>query len=141
MTTVIITGASMGIGRALALAWADEKATVILSARGREALVEVAGEVSKRGGRAVVVPGDITSEEHRLEVIQRAVDNGGGDVLINNAGRGFFPAPPLRIDVVKLRELFELNVVAPLRMVQLAAKHLESAKGTVVMMSSVAGIV
>src|SRR6185436_4640932 len=47
----------------------------------------------------------------------------------------------LKIDVAKMRELFELNVVAPLRLVQLAAPHLEAARGTVVMMSSVAGIV
>ena len=140
MSTVIITGASMGIGRALALAWADEKATLILSSRGREALDAVAEEVAARGARAVVVPGDVTDEAHRVELIGHAVDNGGVDVLVNNAGRGFY-SPALEIDVVKMRELFELNVVAPLRLVQLAAPHLERAKGTVVMMSSVAGVV
>lgn len=140
MSTVIITGASMGIGRALALAWADEKATVILSARGRDALDEVAAEVAARGARAVVVPGDVTDEGHRAELVRQAVEHGGIDVLVNNAGRGFY-SPALQIDVAKLRELFELNVVAPLRLVQLAAPHLERARGTVVMMSSVAGIV
>lgn len=140
MSTVIITGASMGIGRALALAWADEKATLILSARGREALDEVAAEVAARGARAVVVPGDVTQEEHRVELVGHAVDHGGIDVLVNNAGRGFY-APATQIDIEKLRELFELNVVAPLRLVQLAAPHLERARGTVVMMSSVAGVV
>ena len=140
MTTVIITGASMGIGRALALAWADEKATVVLSARGREALDGVASEVATRGARAVVVPGDVTDEAHRVELIRQAVEHGGVDVLVNNAGRGFY-SPALRIDIAKLRELFELNVVAPLRLVQLAAPHLEAARGTVVMMSSVAGVV
>jgi len=140
MSTVIVTGASMGIGRALALAFADEKATLILSARGREALDEVAREVATRGARAVVVPGDVTDEAHRLDLIRHAVENGGVDVLVNNAGRGFY-APALAIDLEKLRELFELNVLAPLRLVQLAAPHLEAARGTVVMMSSVAGVV
>ena len=140
MSTVIITGASMGIGRALALAWAEEKATVILSARGRAALDEVAAEVAARGGRAVVVPGDVTDEGHRVELVRVAQDEGGIDVLVNNAGRGFY-SPALKIDVAKMRELFELNVVAPLRLVQLAAPHLERSRGTVVMMSSVAGIV
>ena len=140
MTTVIITGASMGIGRALALAWADEKATLILSARGREALDEVAEEVAARGARAVVVAGDVTDEAHRVELVNRAALHGGVDILINNAGRGFY-SPALKIDVAKLRELFELNVIAPLRLVQLAAPQLEAAKGTVVMMSSVAGVV
>jgi short-subunit dehydrogenase len=140
MSTVIITGASMGIGRALALAWADEKATLILSARGREALEQVAAEVVARGARAVVVAGDVTDEEHRASLVRHAVEAGGVDVLVNNAGRGFY-APALQIDVAKLRELFELNVVAPLRLTQLAAPHLERARGTVVMMSSVAGVV
>jgi short-subunit dehydrogenase len=140
MSTVIITGASMGIGRALALAWADEKATIILSARGREALDEVAREVSVRGGRPVVVPGDATDESHRLELVKTASENGGVDVLVNNAGRGFY-SPALKIDVAKMRDLFELNVVAPLRLVQIAAPHLERSRGTVVMMSSVAGVV
>ena len=140
MSTVVITGASMGIGRALALAWADTKATLILSARGRAALDEVAVEVSARGGRAIVVAGDVTDEAHRHDLIQHAADNGGVDVLVNNAGRGFY-SPALKIDVVQMRELFELNVVAPLRLVQLAAPHLERSRGTVVMMSSVAGVV
>jgi short-subunit dehydrogenase len=138
--TVIVTGASTGIGRALALAWADEKATVIVSARGRDALAGVAKEVVARGGRAVVVAGDVTDEAHRIELVARAAECGGVDVLVNNAGRGFY-APALQIDIAKMRELFELNVVAPLRLVQLAAPHLERARGTVVMMSSVAGIV
>jgi short-subunit dehydrogenase len=140
MPTVIVTGASMGIGRALALAFADEKATLILSARGKDALDEVAREVSARGARAVVVPGDVTAEAHRVELVAHAVDHGGVDVLVNNAGRGFY-APALAIDLEKLRELFELNVLAPLRLVQLAAPHLEASRGTIVMMSSVAGIV
>jgi short-subunit dehydrogenase len=140
MPTVIITGASMGIGRALARAWGDAHATLVLSARGREALEEVAADVQARGGRAVAVPGDVTDEAHREALVARAASLGGVDVLVNNAGRGFY-APALGIDVVKLRELFELNVVAPLRLVQLAAPHLARARGTVVMMSSVAGIV
>lgn len=140
MTTVIITGASMGIGRALALAWAGDKGTLILSARGREALEGVAREVEARGARAVTVVGDVTDENHRALLVKRAAEHGGIDVLINNAGRGFY-SPALKIDVAQLRELFELNVFAPLRLVQLAAPQLEAARGTVVMMSSVAGVV
>ncbi len=140
MTTVIITGASTGIGRALALAWANEKATVVLSARGRAALDEVARDVTARGGQPVVVAGDVTDEAHRVALVERAAERGGVDVLVNNAGRGFY-APVLEIDIVKLRELFELNVIAPLRLVQLTAPHLKASRGTVVMLSSVAGIV
>jgi len=131
----------MGIGRALALQWAARGATVVLSARGREALEDVGREVEAAGGRALVEVGDVTDEAHRVRLVARAEREGGGvDVLVNNAGRGFY-APALKIDVDELRNLFELNVVAPLRLVQLAAPHLERARGTVVMMSSIAGIV
>ncbi|MBX3190153.1 MAG: SDR family NAD(P)-dependent oxidoreductase [Labilithrix sp.] len=143
MTTVVITGASTGIGRALALAWADEpsKPTLVLSARGESALAGVAREVEARGARAIVVSGDVTDEAHRRALVDRAASEGGSiDVLVNNAGRGFY-APALKVDLDELRRLFELNVIAPLRLVQLAAPHLERSRGTVVMMSSVAGIV
>lgn len=141
MPTVVITGASMGIGRALALAWAARGATLVLSARGRDALEAVAGEVEAAGGRAIAEAGDATDEAHRRRIIERAATEGGSvDVLVNNAGRGFY-APSLDIDVEQMRRLFELNVFAPLRLVQLAAPYLERSRGTVVMMSSVAGVV
>jgi short-subunit dehydrogenase len=146
MPTVVITGASLGIGRALALAWAEQGATLVLSARGREALESVAtearkaGEARARGARVTVVCGDVTDEEHRTALIQAAEGNGGVDVLVNNAGRGFY-APALAVDIDKLRALFELNVIAPLRLVQLAAPSLKKRRGTVVMMSSVAGVI
>ena len=140
MPTVVITGASMGIGRSLALQWAARGAKLILSARTRGALERVAGEVESAGGRATIVAGDVTDEAHRAELVDRAAMEGGIDVLVNNAGRGFY-APALSIDVDEMRKLFELNVFAPLRLVQLAAPHLERAHGTIVMMSSIAGVV
>ncbi|AKU96048.1 short-chain dehydrogenase/reductase SDR [Labilithrix luteola] len=141
MKTVVLTGASMGIGRALAVAWAARGAKLVLSARSENALHEVAKDVVNAGGKAIVVPGDVTDEKYRLELIRRANEEAGGiDVLVNNAGRGFY-APALQIDVDRMREMFELNVFAPLRLVQLAAPALAESRGTVVMMSSVAGIV
>lgn len=141
MTTVVVTGASMGIGRALALRWAERGATLVLSARGREALEVVAHEVERAGGRAIVEAGDVTEEADRVRLIDRAVrESGGIDVLVNNAGRGFY-STALAIELAELRRVFELNVIAPLRLVQLAAPHLEASRGTIVMMSSVAGVV
>lgn len=139
--TVIVTGASMGIGRAIALAWAERGADVVLSARGREALEAVAAEVGRRGGRAYPLPGDVTDDAHRRALVDLALLRTGRlDVLVNNAGRGFY-ARALAIDLAELRGLFELNVLAPLALVQVAAPHLARASGTVVMMSSVAGVV
>jgi short-subunit dehydrogenase len=141
MATVIVTGASMGIGRALALAWAERKDTVVLSARHRDALDGVASEIRAMGARAFVVAGDITLEDDRRELVERTIAlTGSIDVLVNNAGRGFL-APTMKIDVGQMRDLFELNVFAPLRLAQLAAPHLERSRGTVVMMSSIAGVV
>lgn len=141
MATVIITGASMGIGRALAIAWAKRGANVVLSARGRSALDEVAHEVEANGGRAIAEAGDVTDASHRARLVERAANETGAiDVLVNNAGRGFL-APALKIDLDEMRALFELNVFAPLGLVQLAAPHLARSRGTVVMMSSIAGVV
>jgi short-subunit dehydrogenase len=141
MPTVIITGASMGIGRVLALAWAKRGATLVLSARGTKKLDAVGHEVEAAGGRAILEPGDATDEAHRARLVERAANEGGGiDVLVNNAGRGFY-SPSLRIDLDEMRKLFELNVFAPLHLVQLSAKHLERSRGTIVMMSSIAGVV
>jgi short-subunit dehydrogenase len=141
MMNVVITGASTGIGKALALAWAREGGRVVLSARGESALREVAREVERRGGDPVVVPGDVTSRDHREELVARAVAGGRSlDVLVNNAGRGYYASFD-RVDLDELRALFELNVVAPLALSQLAAPHLASAKGAIVMISSVAGVV
>jgi short-subunit dehydrogenase len=133
--TVLLTGASMGIGRALALAWGARGDRVVLSARSADKLAEVAREVEAAGGQAVVVPGDVTDEAHRTALVEAA---GEIDVLVNNAGRGFY-APALKIDLDEMRALFELNVVAPLRLVQLAVPRMN--EGTIVMLSSVAGVV
>lgn len=141
MAVVVLTGASMGIGRAIALAFAKEPSTtLVLSARGKDALEAVAREVEAAGGKAVVVAGDVTDPAHRAELVSRGGELGGIDVLINNAGRGFY-AHATKVDLDQMRQLFELNVIAPLHLVQLAASQLERTKGTIVMMSSVAGVV
>ena len=141
MTTVVaITGASGGIGRAMAIEWARARACVLLSARNEAALGVVAREVTLAGGEAIVVPGDVTDEAHRVALIDRAKAKGRLDVLVNNAGRGFYAATP-DIDVKELEALFALNVIAPLRLSQLALDALTRTSGTIVMISSVAGVV
>jgi len=82
----VITGASRGIGRATAVRFAERRASVVLAARSREALLEVAAECEGRGGRALAVPTDVAGWESVEELAHRAVERFGGiDVWVNNA--------------------------------------------------------
>lgn len=137
---VVITGASMGIGKALAMRWAKNGARLVVSARDRVELEKVAREATSAGGACVAESGDVTKEEDRVRLIERAkTEFGRIDVVVNNAGRGYYAATE-DIDVVELQALFALNVVAPLRLVQLARTELEKSRGQIVMMSSIAGV-
>jgi short-subunit dehydrogenase len=140
--TVIVTGASSGIGEAIARTWARAGATVVLSARSEEALVRLADEIERDdGGKAIVASGDVTREEDRVRLIDVARERTGRiDVLVNNAGRGHY-ASVARIGAEDLEALFALNVIAPLRLSQLAIDPLTRTAGSIVMMSSVAGVV
>ncbi len=140
MAVVVITGASSGIGRAMAIAWAARGASLILSGRNEVALARVAREVVSAGGEVFVEAGDVTNQAHRQRLIARALSEKGRiDVLVNNAGRGYYAA--LRdVDIAELEALFALNVVAPLALSQLALDPLVKSGGTIVMVSSVAGV-
>ena len=139
--TVIVTGASSGIGHSLALAWARRRATVVLGARDEAQLKRVAHEVALAGGRALVEPVDVTREEDRVRLVARARgETGRIDVLVNNAGRGYY-GHVVDIDLREIEALFALNVFAPLRLTQLALDPLTRTGGAVVMISSVAGVV
>jgi short-subunit dehydrogenase len=90
-SVVVITGASSGIGRATALAFAGEGASVVLAARRQQLLLEVAAECEASGGRALVVPTDVTDEGAVKELARRAVEHFGRiDVWVNNAAVGLF---------------------------------------------------
>ncbi|MER6489654.1 SDR family NAD(P)-dependent oxidoreductase [Streptomyces griseorubiginosus] len=86
---VLITGASRGIGRAVALAFAREGALLVLAARSAERLARVEGEVRALGSEALSVPTDVTSPDEVTALVEAAVSRFGRiDVLVNNAGIG-----------------------------------------------------
>lgn len=95
---VVITGASSGIGRATARAFAERGASVALAARSEGSLHEVAGECEAAGGRALVIPTDVTDEEAVQELARRTVESFGRiDVWVNNAAvmvYGYFEEVP-----------------------------------------------
>ena len=88
---VVITGASRGIGKSIATAFAAVGAKVVLAARTREALEQVAADLKKGGADALSVPTDVTDADAVQQLIQRTLDvYGGVDILVNNAGVGYF---------------------------------------------------
>jgi short-subunit dehydrogenase len=121
----ILTGASSGIGQALALRLAGEGARLVLASRDQARLEELAGEIRARGGEAVVVPTDVTDAGQRRHLVEAAVAALGGlDVLVNNAGvgaMGFFETA----DEERLRRIFEVNFFATTELTRLALPHLK----------------
>jgi short-subunit dehydrogenase len=121
---VVLTGASSGIGRALAGELARHGAHLILAARSADKLDELARSLWAPGGSAFAVPADVTVPEDRERLIATAVEKLGGiDVLINNAGVaswGHFA----NSDEVVMREVMEVNFFAPCELIRLAIPHL-----------------
>ncbi|MFJ9711246.1 SDR family NAD(P)-dependent oxidoreductase [Streptomyces sp. NPDC101234] len=142
MPVAIITGASKGLGRALAEALAARGWDLVLDARGAGALKEAVEAVAGHGTRVAALPGDVTDAGHRAELVAAARGLGGADLLVSNASA--LGAEPLvrlgELPLAGLRRALEVNVVAALGLVQEALPLLrESAAGAVVAVSSDAG--
>ena len=109
-TTVVITGASSGIGKAAAFAFAAQGANLVLGARRYEALFEVAEEAQRYGVAAIAVPSDVTDlEDMRLLASTAAQRFGGIDVWINNAGIGLV-GPFADVPMESHRQVVETNL-------------------------------
>lgn len=139
---VIVTGASLpaGIGAAAARRFAEEGASVALTARGAEGLEEVAREIRGRGGEARAFPADLTQVDACERLIQDVVGAYGGlDVLVNNAGANV-RGPVERHDPRALANVVEVNLVAPIVLTRLALPALRArGGGSVVQVASIAG--
>jgi NAD(P)-dependent dehydrogenase (short-subunit alcohol dehydrogenase family) len=137
MTTAIITGASRGLGRALAAGLAAAGWDVVADARDGRALA-----AAGLGDRAVTLPGDVTDPAHRVALLNAADRLGGPDLLVNNAGiLGPSPQPALAdypLDI--LRAVFEVNLYAPLALTQLALPGLRKRGGIVLNVTSDAAV-
>ncbi|MFI9812421.1 SDR family oxidoreductase [Saccharothrix variisporea] len=137
--TVLITGASSGIGRATALAVARKRATVLLVARRAEELDQVAEEIRQGGGTAHTYPCDLTDAEAVEALLKRVLaDHDGIDMLVNNAGRSIRRSVHLSVDRLHDYErTMALNYFAPLRLILGLLPHMRERRfGHVVNISS-----
>lgn len=136
----ILTGASSGIGLALARQLARQGARLVLSARREERLTQLVDDLKAAGGDAVVVPGDITDPEVRQKLVATAKSELGGlDCLINNAGIGGI-GNFADNDEARLRRIMEVNFFAPLELTRLAIPELRrGTKAIIVNVASVLG--
>jgi NAD(P)-dependent dehydrogenase (short-subunit alcohol dehydrogenase family) len=115
----VVTGASQGLGLALAETLADAGYVLVIDARRTDRLDAAVGALSGRT-RVVGLAGDVTDPEHRTALARAAAQLGNVELIVNNASTlGASPLPPLStIDTDVLRAVFEVNVIAPLALVQ-----------------------
>ncbi|MEO8347800.1 MAG: SDR family oxidoreductase [Acidobacteriota bacterium] len=139
--TVVVTGASSGIGRALCLEVAVRRPNLVLAARGAARLEEVAGECRARGAEALVVPTDVESEDACRNLIDRTVERFGGlDVLVANAGRTMWARLDEMKDLSLYEELMRTNYLGAVYPTFHALPFLKKSRGRIVVVSSLAGL-
>lgn len=138
----LVTGASRGIGRAVALGLAAAGADVALSARDGDRLREVAGEIEALGRQAVVLPADVTDVEACRSLAWDAVTRlGAVDVLVNNAGGSSYMGPFTELRFSGWEKVMRLNVDSIVHLSQALGRHmLERGSGSVINVASVAGL-
>ena len=141
---ILLTGASSGIGAVLASMLAKEGADLVLLARRKERLQEIAGQIEKQFGserKVVLVDGDVTDPDVRQRAVQSAVEQLGGlDILINNAGVGAMARVEDSTQET-LRRIFEVNFFSLFELTQLALPYLKQGmEPMVVNVSSIVGL-
>jgi len=138
----IVTGASRGIGAAIAAHMAEEGAKVVLVSRKIDGLQGVADEIRGNGGEAMPIACHVGHSDQRQAMLDEALTAYGKvDILVNNAATNPHFGPMLTIDERAWDKTFEVNVKGYFGMIQLVAGHLQQrkAKGSVVNIASVVG--
>jgi len=137
----IITGAASGIGRASALAFAREGATV-LAADICDSVCEVAREVEEAGGRATAVVANVADEAAVAGLVERCEDQGGVDIMFSNAGTTGALTPLLELSEADWTETLQVNLLGSFFCIKHAAKQMlaDEQGGVILCTASIAGL-
>jgi len=138
--TVVLTGASAGIGRSLALSLAQQGASLVLAARQSAALAEVADACIAAGGKAIAVPTDVAKCEECQHLIEQAIATFGQiDILINNAGISMLAPFDQVTDLSIFEQIMQVNYLGAVYCTHFALPHLKASQGLLVAISSLCG--
>ena len=136
----IVTGASSGIGRATALALAKQGACVALAARRADALLELSEQIKALGREVLVLPTDVTRQEHVEAMVQTALSEWGRvDILISNAGE-YIQGPIIELDPADLQRSLDVNYFGGVYCIKAVLPHMLAQKsGHIVTVTSMDG--
>ena len=140
--TALVTGASRGIGKAIAVGYAAAGADVAISARTADALAETQGEIEALGRKAFVIPADVTDRDAIRAMVDDAIGALGHlDVVVNNAGGTSFMVPLTDLRFDGWTKVMRLNTESVVHVLQAVGPHLlERGQGSVINVASVAGL-
>ena len=138
--TVVVTGATSGIGRATALRFARDGAAVAAVGRKAAALEEVAQDVRAVGGRCVAIEADVTEPDAPDAIVSRTVEEFGGITTLVNAAGIIANGSIENTTDAAWDEMLDVNLRAPFRLMRAAVGHLRVANGSIVNVSSVTGL-
>jgi short-subunit dehydrogenase len=137
----LITGASEGIGRALALELAADKPRLALNARNAARLAEAADECAARGAQVLALPGDVASREDCARLVAQTAERFGGlDVLVNNAGVTMWSRFDALSDLSVFGQLLAVNFLGAVYLTAAALPYLKNSRGLIVAVASLAGL-
>ncbi|HKB30498.1 MAG TPA: glucose 1-dehydrogenase [Streptosporangiaceae bacterium] len=140
--TALITGASRGIGRTIAVAMAGAGADLALVARSADGLAETARLATQQGRKAFIIQADVTRQEEVAEAVAGAIGYFGQvDILVNNAGGSNFVVPFADLRLPGWDKIMKLNLTSAVYACHAISRHmLERGSGSIVNVASVAGV-